>query len=663
MLVHLVALAATLQNCENVKDAYQTQCCGKEHTTPFDANCQATGFGGNLPESCGAPQVLETKLFDKSLAFKTMRAAYRVLLKREPNATEIDAAFELDEDDNVISKKSYNQIENEILNNGVIDHMLKFDGAPNLAGETYVVVGGSGGLGYSAAVALAEHTNIEKVYIIGGRSPNYFNAQKKVSLTDGECQRLVDSAFEVCPEGGCPEIPDDVPNGDSEKVKKVMRRTTCPQGFPLYALLGFDDAPFPLLASGLPNVACNPNSTDTRKVQLQRQECDPMYYGPLNVPPNVYDKIEFITTDVRNYTQVEAAVAQLPEDKPPIGVFFAQLGGSFFPDEPSKKVRETVITESKMIEHITFTPGTYTPSSVEFEDNLKLGDDRLIELTPDRQTSAVEYAGLYDSMQLTSVGRGTAYVQDALYERYTYASVKNHTVMTDAASVTSYGSKLHAKFPIQIFSNYFVTKAISMRRAFGYGIDGGKASAAFGDGIRTPSWTGFLEAPTALKTPFWFNVLWGNSDFNKSVPFMPATQNLVSTEDTTVEGATGPGVYSTFTNKDYDDLFNSIQADPNGGFNYAKDASAFFTPHAQSLMYLHSFLLSVTSDTQPVFLNHMQNLALTMEDTTKDLIDPSVVDSFASVTQFDCQDKRDDLMQVHLVDATTYGMTFADWSA
>ena len=222
MLVLLTA-SSSLRTCGDVKGAYQTQCCDKEDfpDAPFDANCRATGFGGNLAETCGIPEPLESMEFDDSVPFRTMRTVYRLLLKREPNASEVAEAFE-NVDGVIVPKKSYNQIENEILKKGVIDHLLTVPGAPNLEDETYVVVGGSGGLGFSAAVSLAAYTNIKKVYAIG-RSRAPFEAQKKVAMSDGECQRNVGPAYEACdPDTGCGEIPLDVPNRDSKNVKNGL---------------------------------------------------------------------------------------------------------------------------------------------------------------------------------------------------------------------------------------------------------------------------------------------------------------------------------------------------------------------------------------------------------------------------------------------------------
>ena len=629
-----------------MKGAYQTQCCDKEDfpDAPFDANCRATGFGGDLTETCGIPEPLESMEFDASVPFRTMRTAYRLLLKREPSASEVAEAFE-NVDGVIVPKKSYNQIENEILKKGVIDHLLTVPGAPNLEDETYVVVGGSGGLGFSAAVSLAAYTNIKKVYAIG-RSRAPFEAQKKVAMSDGECQRNVGPAYEACdPDTGCGEIPLDVPNRDSKNVKKIMERITCPAG-----IISF------------PNVGCIENIT---VVQLKRQECDPMYYGPLNVPAAAFDKIEFIPADVRKFSDVEAAIAMIEGNAPPIGVFFAQIGGSFFTDEASRTLRNELMTQTAQLSFLEYGPGINIPNATEFESNLALGPERLIELSPDRHTSAVEYNSVYDSMQLATTKRGTANVQDALYDRYGYMNVTAKTVMTDAGSTTSYGSKVNRQFPIALFGNYFSFKATALRQIFAHGASGGKASSAFGDGIRTPSWLGFFDAPTRSGLPLWFDVLKTSHlhEFNTSVPFMLASHNLISTTTTQIPGSniTGPSVWSTFTNKDYDDLFSAAVFAAEDF--YEPDASTFLTPHAQSLMYLHSFLLSLTSDTQPVLVNQLQYVARDLQETTKNVLDPSVRDLFSTITQFDCQSRRDALSQLVVIDDSTYGInTFADWS-
>ena len=114
--------------------------------------------------------------------------------------------------------------------------------------------------------------------------------------------------------------------------------------------------------------------------------------------------------------------------------------------------------------------------------------------------------------------------------------------------------------------------------------------------------------------------------------------------------------------KDYDDLFSAVVFAATGF--YAPDSATFLTPHAHSLMYLHSFLLSLISDTQPVIVNQMQYLSRELQETTKNLpvLDPSVRDLFSTITQFDCQARRDALSQLVVIDDSTYGIdTFADW--
>lgn len=618
MLTHFfVALAATLQTCQDVNDAYKTQCCGKEplsHAT-FDAEC-ASGFAANTAE-CGEPLPLGDLhgLDNLSLPLKTMRASYRVLLGREPQTAEVLEAFTKNADGSLTSKLSYNQIENKILrDNGVVHHLL---GRASLKDEVYVVVGGSGGLGFSAAVSLAMYTDIEKVYIVGGRSAAPFEAQKKVAMTNGECQK---GAVAYSRWDGQEDYPSDVRNRSSASVRSILRRRVG------------DDV-----------------------VQLRRQECDPMYYGPLNVPSWAFDKIEFIATDVRVVEQVESAVSKI--DKLPIGIFYAQIGGGLFSDIPTSEERAYTLELVNASRVIGYQPNTAYPSPGEFNANVALGVERLIELTPDRQTSMVETSGYYDSMGLSTYKLGTGNVKNAFLKKFGVVNTQNKTVFTIGASTTSLGAKLNSKYPVPAFSEYLAMKAINLRRIQSWGASGGKSSAVFADGIRTQAFMGFMEAPGPDGIPTWFRLLISNQhDFNKKTPFMLASQNLISTGES-------PGVYSTFTNADYDNMFTAIQY-IDAGFN-APDSAVFLTPHAYSLMYLHSFLRSLESppESQPVLLNALQFLALDLSDTTEELVDPAVRGTFSQVTQFDCPQKREALAKLQLLDDLTFGFTpFVDWN-
>ena len=635
----VVALAATLQNCEDAKNAYKTQCCGNEPlaAAPFDASCEATGFGSNLHESCGEPSPLGDLLHldNSSLALKSMRAAYRVLLRREPKRDEVEAAFTINDDDSLTSKLSYNQMENKLLrDNDITSHLLETN--VDLSDEVYVVVGGSGGLGFSAAVSMAMYTNIKKVYIIGGRDAAPFEAQKKVAMTGGECQKdqVAYSEWDAAE-----AYPSDVRNAaSSASVQGVLRRDTCEKG-----------------ALGVPNVMCNASTTVT--VQLRRQECDPMYYGPLDVPQDVFDeKIEFIATDVRIADQVKAAVAQI--DKLPIGIFYAQIGSALFVDIATSEERANTIDQFSKSRDYGYQPNTAYPNATEFNANVALGVDHLIQLTPDRQTSSIETSGSYDSMGLSTYKLGTGNVQNAFFEKFGIMNVMNTTVITEGGSTTSFGAKLNSQYPIPAFSEYLGMKAINLRRIQSWGASGGRASSSFADGMRTQAFMAFMEAPGSgiLGLPTWFRLLYSDDhDFNTQIPFMLASQNLISTNES------HRGVYSTFTNADYDDMFNAIQY-IDTGFN-KPDAAVFLTPHAHSLMYLHSFMRSLQADTQPVLLNALQYLAVELSDTVSELIDPAMRATFSSVTQFDCPEKREALASLHMLSDTSFGITpFADWA-